>query len=395
MDFKSTMERELRAARAIAEKADAEGRELTTAEVDAAKAHLAAFKEAKAASEAPKKFGLSHEQMKMFTTGDFDALNVSLGNGTPRGGATNPVGYKSRAKAAWAEEVAKKMQSAMRGPDGSKALTSGTIDVPSVIGSASTIAGRPVSVIDLVQKPEARGSGIGNAFSYLRQSARTNNAGPVVDNATKPTSVYTFGDIESKFSVYAHLSEVFPKRYLDDYNDLIEILREQLAEGLIEALEDDIVAGDGTGDAFTGILNTSGLQVQAWTTDLLTTMSNAKFKAVTTYQQPDAWLLHPTDVQRLELLREGGSTGAFLFSGRSAIEDFIGAPIVATNAITAGVGLLGDWSQVELLVREDDHIDVDMGGDKFAKNQVQLRNEGRYGLKIGRPSAFITVDLTA
>jgi len=125
-------------------------------------------------------------------------------------------------------------------------------------------------------------------------------------------------------------------------------------------------------------------------------MSNAKYKLVTTHQSPNAWALHPADIQRLELLREDGTTGPFMFrNGLADIEKFVGAPIVPSTAMTAGVGLLGDWTQTELIIREDDHLDVDTSGEKFEKNQVQFRLEGRYGFTVERPLAFVTVDLTA
>lgn len=307
------------------------------------------------------------------------------------------AGFRAEAGEAWSRKAAEIFQKVMSTPDGAKALTSGSIDVPSVIAETVEITGRPTSILDLVPKRKNTDKGRGNAFSYLRQTTRTNNAGPVADNATKPTSVYTFGDVEDTFRVYAHLSEKFPRRYLDDYNDLIAILQSQMGAGLMEALEEDIISGAvQPQDGFTGVLNTSGIQTQAWSTDLLTTMSNAKYKLITSHQNPNAWALNPTDIQRLELLREDGATGPFMFrNGIADVEKFIGAPIVPSTAITAGVGLLGDWTQTELIIREDDHLDVDTSGDKFEKNQVQMRLEGRYGFTVERPLAFVTVDLTA
>jgi HK97 family phage major capsid protein len=381
MNFKEQMRDALAAARAVTAKAEAEGREMTDAEVAEANRQLGKYQSAKSKLESPR----------------VDIMEMMSGAAYP-GSALPGTGFKARAKAAWAEKAAQTVQAVMRGPEGQKALTSGSIDVASVINPVSEITGRPTSVLDLVVKPRVTGSGVGNAFSYLRQTTRENNAGPVADNATKPTSVYTFGDVEDSFRVYAHLSEAFPKRYLDDYSDLIGILRDQMAAGLMEALEEDVLTGAvQPHDGFTGVLNTSGVQAQAWSTDLLTTLSNARYKLVTSFQTPTAWVLHPTDVQRLELLREDGASGPFMFrKGLTDIEEFLGGyPIVTSTLMTAGVGLLGDWQQVELLVREDDHLDVDTGGALFAKNQVQFRLEGRYGLKVGRPLAFVQADLTA
>lgn len=391
MDYKSIMAEALKTARGIVDTADREGRDLTAAENEKAGEALKTFKGAKRAAE-------SEELKSAFAD---IGLDLGLDPGRPRAAKSNhdgeAAGFRAKAGEAWSRKAADIFQKVMSTPDGAKALTSGSIDVPSVIAETVEITGRPTSILDLVPKRKNTGQGLGDAFSYLRQTARTNNAGPVADNATKPTSVYTFGDIEDRFRVYAHLSEKFPKRYLDDYNGLISILQSQMGAGLMEALEEDIIAGVvQPQDGFTGVLNTSGIQSQAWSTDLLTTMSNAKYKLITSHQNPNAWALNPTDIQRLELLREDGATGPFMFrNGIADIEKFIGAPIVPSTAMSAGVGLLGDWTQTALVIREDDHLDVDTSGDKFEKNQVQFRLEGRYGFIVERPLSFVTVDLTA
>jgi HK97 family phage major capsid protein len=392
MDYKSIMQRELQGAKDIAAKAAAENRDITPAEGARANAHLDAFRSAK------KSFEL--EQQTDDINARLKSIGFDLGLGGPAAGTPHTDlnrGFKAYAGPAWAAKAAKVFEKVMGSPDGVKALTSGSIDVPSVIAEVVEITGRPTSVLDLVPKRRNTEQGRGNAFSYLRQTTRTNNAGPVADNATKPTSVYSFGDVEDTFRVYAHLSEVFPKRYLDDYNGLISILQDQMGAGLMEALEEDILTGAAQPqDGFTGVLNTSGVQAQAWSTDLLTTMSNAKYKLITSHQNPNAWILNPVDIQRLELIREDGSTGPFMFRGGiTDIEKFVGAPIVPSTAITAGVGLLGDWTQTELIIREDDHLDIDTSGTKFEKNQVQFRLEGRYGFTVERPLAFVQADLTA
>ncbi|PCE15901.1 hypothetical protein AUC47_10265 [Microbacterium sp. SZ1] len=384
---------ELAAARAISEKAIAEGRELTQAEVDAASAHLQEFER------------LKSEPARGFNSGPgvkaaLDALGVTgAGNHVPTkgyagsGDGVTGGGFVAQAKSRWAAEVADRLVKSMPGPGGSKALISGSIDVPSIIGQPVETVTRPRTILDLIQTPSSPANGNGNTFQYLRQTARTNNAAAVPDNTEKPTSVLTFGDVESKFSVYAHLSEAMPLRYLTDFRGLTEILQEQLAAGLLEAIENDIIDGDGTGDAFTGILNTSGVQAQAWSTDILSTMRAAKYKLVNSFLQPTAWVLHPNDLEKIEALKD--TTGRFLFDGVEGIEAHLGYPVVLNNGMTPGVGLLGDFSTVELLVREDDHVDIDTGGELFTKNQFRARVEGRYGLKVGRPLGFVQADLTA
>ncbi|WP_322409153.1 phage major capsid protein [Microbacterium invictum] len=390
MTIKEQIKAELDKAQAIAAAADAAKRDLNPDEIQRVEGHLRTVKVLQgqlAESESPNARALA----------DF------LAGGRPpanEGSASkSPVGSKAAMAAAWAKDAAEAVQKAMgRGADGSKALVSGTVDVPSIVGHVAEIVGRPVSVLDLIKKPSSPARGDGNAFSYLRQTARTNNATAVPDGGAKPTSVYSFTDVESKFSVYAALSESLPLRYLSDFNGLVDILKSQLAAGVLEAIEADILAGPGTGDRFTGVLNTSGIQTQAAVTgDILTTLSNARYKALTAFQTPTAWVLNPADAQKLELLRESGTTGAFMFrNGLADAEKFLGDyPIVQTVLMPAGTALLGDWDQVELLVREGNHIDVDTAGTLFTTNSFVARAEGRFGLKVGRPLAFVRVTLPA
>lgn len=402
MDYKAAMRAALAAAKTIQTEAQAKGREMNRDEIARAGEHLTAFEEAKAAYKAQN--SADRDRTAEEVKDALAAVGFDLGLDAPGSRKTitqmdsDRNGFRAKAGASWARKTADKFQRIMSGPDGAKALTSGSIDVPSIIQEPVEILGRPTSILDLVPKPRNTERGNGNAFSYLRQTARTNNAAAVADNATKPTSVYSFGDVEDTFRVYAHLSEKFPRRYLDDYNGLIEILQDQMGAGLMEALEDDILAGAAQpSTGFTGVLNTSGIQTQAFATDVLTTLSTARYKLINSSQRPNAWVLNPTDVQGLELMRENGSTGPLMFrNGLADIEKFLGEhPIVMSTLIPAGTALLGDWDTTSLIVREDDHLDVDTSGEKFEKNQVQFRLEGRYGFTVGRPLSFVKATLSS
>jgi HK97 family phage major capsid protein len=99
-------------------------------------------------------------------------------------------------------------------------------------------------------------------FAYLRQTTRTNNAAPVADGATKPTSVYGLTRAEDRLRVIAHLSEPINKYHLEDAADLRVFVDNELGYGLDLAVEQQLLSGDGTGENLRGILNTSGIQAQ-------------------------------------------------------------------------------------------------------------------------------------
>lgn len=411
MDPKTRMINALKAARAIAEKADAEGRDLSPEENAQARTHLAEYHAAKAAHDASRPQGFANgaetvEQLKSI------GLDLGLGPNpysspwrTPAlaGGSKN---FKSAAAAAWARSVGSELEKRAAGL-GTKALIGTTVNISTPMGNPVTLDGPARTLLELIPVEQARtvvGSS-GNTFSSLRQITRDLNARSVPDNTTKPTSDIDFIEVPAKFHVYATLAGPMPKRYLDDHAQLVEILGTQLGEGVLEAIEADILNGTGVevltpgseADPFTGILQTSGIFAQPFDTDPLTTLSNARYALTDSNITPTAWVMNSVDYQALELLREGGTTGPLLFgSGRSQIESYLGdVPIVISSRIPAGTALLGDFTQTRLIPRETATLAFDSSGELFTKNQVVARMEGRWGFEVRKPSAFITVDLTA
>lgn len=329
----------------------------------------------------------------------------------PAGGVPATGNFKSGVAASWATEAGELLKSTAeaRGGSGqntplSKALIGVSVVVPSILTETVVKPSKPVNVLELIPRENQTGSAtgdVGNAFSYLVEGVSTAAAKSVPDGATKPTSTLTFDEKDDKFRVFATLSEALPERYLDDYAGLVRILQTRLGEWVIDAVEAAVVNGDLTTnvaqskDEFTGILKSSGIQtVAAVTGDLLTTLSNARLALTNANEVPTAWVLNPVDLQKLELMRESGTTGAFMFrSGRSQLEDVLGAPIVTSTKLTAGTALVGDFQQTRLLVRQDTTLAIDGSGSRFTTNQVAFRVEGRYGLQVLRPLAFAKVTL--
>lgn len=302
---------------------------------------------------------------------------------------------KAMAGSSWAKSAAGVVAN-VAASTGQKALISGAYDVGSVIQPGiDQLPSYPRRVLDLLVGRRAVTEG--NTFSYLRQTVRTNNAAPVADGAVKPTSIFTFAEVEDRCRVIAHLSEPVPLRLLSDIAELNEFLASEMEEGLLRAVEQQVLSGDGTGEAMTGLLETSGLVTQAWSTDLLTTLRKAATALEVAGEVPSAWLIHPSDVEVLDLLQDDTARG--YFGGPSAqlgqSAPVWSLPIVRSTAIAAGTAVLGDWSKIQLVVREDTKLDVDTAGDLFTKNQALLRVEGRFGNAVLRPGAFCTVATTS
>jgi len=321
--------------------------------------------------------------------GSFDLAEDSGGHGgnTPGRSAT-----KGRTGSTWAKSVQDRLR---RTADraGVKSLLTGQVAVPPVVEIVD-LPLVPTRLLDLV----VREALTGNNYAYLRQTVRTTNADVVADLAVKPTSVYTFQEIDERARVVAHLSEPFPLRFLEDYAELSAILDSQMVSGVLSKVEQQIVAGTGVGEQFTGILTASGVNVVPFTTSILTTIRKARTALENKGETPNAWVLNPLDIETLDLMREnGGGDGGFLMDAPAADMLFgYGIARVPSLAVPAGTALLADWSQIKLKVRSDAQtLAATQAGNLWATNGVVLRSEGRYGVQLRRPSSFAVVRLAA
>jgi hypothetical protein len=104
-------------------------------------------------------------------------------------------------------------------------------------------------------------------------------------------------------------------------------------------------------------------------------------------------VVHPADAEEFDLAREGADGGWLLAMPPGNITG--GLPLVRSIAVPVGTAVVGDFNQLQLVVREEAKLDVDTSGDRFTKNLARIRLEGRYCGAVLRSTAFCAVDLTA
>ena len=203
--------------------------------------------------------------------------------------------------------------------------------------------------------------------------------------------------------MFAHHSEAHPERYLEDYATIEQLVERELARGVIEAVERAVLNGDEdaneqTGrDDFDGVLNRNGLRVVGWQGSLLETVAHASFVMESNFEGANAWVFHPVDLKRLTMLRENGDSGALLFgTGRTALSQFLGnTRIVTSNTLAPGTAIVGNWEKAKLMVAGPVTLKIYQDAGMIERNQFKIRAEGRFGLKVLRPSAFASVTLAA
>lgn len=421
MNIKEQFAAAKKAAEDILAKAETENRKATPAELEEAQKHIKEATRLKTiidkADEAAdimgrldgpaptsfQDFGASLEFDVVGADGEVFSSNV-----LELLGASGTKDFKTVVSARLAGVAAKQLRQRV-------SLSPGTSKKDALIGATITLPGQfaagveglptePTSILQLLDQELRQQSGVvdaGNRFSYLYESVFTNNAKSVPDGGTKPQSIVTYEEAVDTYRTFAHVSEPFPERYLEDYPTLIQLLQRELSRGVLESVETAILVGEEEAneesgrDDFDGILARAGLRVIPWQGSRLATVSHAAYIMDANHEDANAWAFHPADLHALTMLRENGTTGALLFgTGRTALSQFLGdAKIVTSSALTPGTAILGNWGKAKLMTLGGVSLKIYQDATLVEKNQFKIRAEGRYGLKVLRPAAFAEVEL--
>lgn len=306
-------------------------------------------------------------------------------------------------------------------PFGVKALVTGLSDTSAGAMIQSDWLGiqdrgtmvRPLTVTDIITVSQTDS----DTIDYARITGFTNNAAPVAEATTagpqtvsgaalvdaagsgvKPESAMTFDRQTTTVKTLAHWMPV-TKRALSDASQIRGLIDEFLRYGLLEELEDQIVMGVGTGENFTGINSTSGIQTQAWDTDIITVLRKARSKVLgpNARRRPNAILMNPADGDSLALLKDGN--GQYVFGGPAiagGATQVWGMPIVESEIVPTGFAFVGDFRRCVLWNREQTTIQVsDSHSNFFVRNIVAILAEMRAAFTCLQPAAIVKADIAA
>jgi HK97 family phage major capsid protein len=284
---------------------------------------------------------------------------------------------------------------------GAELTSSGSVPVSVPIRREPVALARQARfVADLIPEKEA----IGGRFSYWKQGTRTNNAGPVVRGAKKPTSVIGGSKVNDEVEVIATLSEPVYRFDLEDAELLRRFLDVELEYLLRVALDHQILSGDNTGAEFNGILE------QAATADGGATLLEITRGAVTTLEEaeivPGAFVFSPATWEAIEVEAQTTFAASPALSPINAIERRLhGIPVVTSNGLPANTGVLGDFAGAAELYRTgpiridwsegvyDPTFDENAGATAFERNMLVFRAEMRAMLAVLDPTAFLALEM--
>lgn len=231
-----------------------------------------------------------------------------------------------------------------------------------------------------------------NMVEYVQETAFTNNAAETAEGATKPESELAFAVIQSPVQTIAHWIPI-TRQAMGDAGQIEGYVNGRLQFGLRERVEKQVANGTGAAPDLRGILNTVGILTQAKGTD---PTPDAILKAITKirlgFSEPNAVILHPNDWQDVRLLKD--TTGQYLFGppSQAGPSTIWGVPFEATAAVPENTGLVGDFTQAELWIRDGIRVLIsDSHADFFVKNMVVLLAEMRAAFGVLRPAAFASI----
>lgn len=271
------------------------------------------------------------------------------------------------------------------------------------------IGEREITLYDIVTK----GSTTSDTVEYVRVTSKTNNAAPVVEASTaaasavygtpdannvqgyKPESSMALEVVSTTVKTIAHWMPM-TKRAASDAPQVRTLVDNFLRYGLAEELEDQMLNGAGTGENFTGILNSSPLTVGSAGTDIDAIVDAIKTVRVTGRRRPTALVIHPNDWYSTGFLTAKGNGNEYLIGDPRASIDQLntlwGLQVVVTEAMTENTALVGDFRQAILWEREGISLLVsDQHSDFFVRNLLAILAEMRAAFGVLDPQGFCTV----
>lgn len=320
-------------------------------------------------------------------------------------------------------------------PNDFKGLTSGQFkaDMKALItGGSSTSGGALVdndvypTTTDLapIAEPTMRSvvttsTTTSDTVEYVRVVSKTNNAAPVAEATSaamptapatgpnplvldanggyKPESAMTLERVSTSVKTVAHWIPV-TKRAVADAGQIRTLIDTFLREGLEEKLDAQMLTGNGSGENFTGILNTANiLTVGSAGTDIDAIVDAIRTVRVSGRRRPTAMVIHPNDwFSTGFLMAKDGVNGGYLIGDPRAsidqLQQLWGLKVVVTDAITENTALVGDFRYAVLWEREGVNVMVsDQHADFFIRNLLAILAEMRAAFGVLDPQAFCTV----
>jgi HK97 family phage major capsid protein len=248
---------------------------------------------------------------------------------------------------------------------------------------------RPLTLLDLISVSGTESDSI----DYIIETGWVNNAAVVPEATTdakiggevtpvkagvKPQSKLNYEKKSRSVEQVAHWIAA-TKKTLRDAPRVRGIIDNRLSRGLLETLEDEVIAGDGIGDHLLGFLNTPGIQHQDRTEgeplvdDILRALTKLRLAFFDTGLVVG---VNPLDAQEIRLSKDANDNYIFGPPSQAGPTTYWGVPGVEAAQFPQSQPVAGDFSVVELYIREGVNVLAsDSHEDFFTRNLVALLAE--------------------
>jgi HK97 family phage major capsid protein len=282
--------------------------------------------------------------------------------------------------------------------------TSGGALVPTDVRSTIVDTLFPqINVLDLIPRTTTES----DAIEYIRQTTQTLAVAFVAEatgsartgtDGVKPESTLAYQNVTAYVRTAAHWIPV-TNRLLADAPAIRGIINTQMLMGLTNAVEAQVISGDGTGENLLGILQTPN--VQTFARGALNEV-DAIFHARTLVRTgsklaPTGVVMNPVDYEQVRLLRENAASatlGQYLMAPPNTlgVPTVFGMPVVESENIAVNTVLVGNFSQgSQIFDREQSAIRVGLINDQLIRNQQTILAEQRLAFVVWRPPAFCSI----
>ena len=206
-----------------------------------------------------------------------------------------------------------------------------------------------------------------------------------------------------KIATYLKVS----KEMLEDLSFVRGEINNDLIKGITESIVDALINGSGVGSVINGLLSIP-MGLPAFTgagftganaipnANLSDVLRVAKAQVESANYTPTHVILNPVDVAKLQLTK--GTDGTYTYpiylpeGGQMVIADMV---VVSSTFIAVDKYIVGDFSRVNVKMREGINLSVGLDQDDFTRNMVTILAEARLVqyVKKNQKSAFVQGDI--
>lgn len=252
------------------------------------------------------------------------------------------------------------------------------------------LAIKPPTTLDYLQsRPTTQ-----NAITFRRQTTKLDDAAARAEGTSLPVTSFAASRITVPVEAIGHLFDVTVEEMEDDPG--MQMLLAQAAQDVWRELNEQVVIGSGTAPALTGIVNSSGIQTEAYATSRAMSIKNGITSLKTTERAtPGLLLMDPADFDLVigDLIASPSFAINYIQNGIQA--RLWGLPVVEEEDIVAGYAYVYDPSLAYVAYRTGMVLEqTQSDGSKFAELVATYRAYIRAAYVMRRLNVR-KVDITA